>query len=107
MWKIARRPASRVALLAVGLAAGATAVVAGPAAPAAASVPGIQVVTVPSASNSTDKTVTARCPAGKKVIDAGGYIDGGNGKVTMDDVFPDQNLDFVNVTGLENDPTTA
>jgi hypothetical protein len=106
MWKIARRPASRVALFAVGLAAGATAVVAGPAAPAAATIPGIEVVTARSATDSYDKTVTVHCPDGKKVVDAGGYIEGGDGQVTIDDIYPDQNLNYVNVTGLENDSTS-
>ena len=38
------------------------------------------------------------------MIDAGGYIETGSGKVTLDDVFPDAALNFVNVTGLETEP---
>jgi len=103
MWKVARRPVSRVGLLTLAIVAGTAGSLAGPAAPAAASVPGLKVVDVQSAWTSDDKTVTARCPAGKKVIDAGGSIGTGFGKVTMDDVFPDPTMSFVNVTGLETD----
>jgi hypothetical protein len=103
MWKVARRPVSWVGLLAVAFVAGAAASLAGPAAPAAASVLKIQYVTGGSARSSTDKTVTVSCPKGTKVIDAGGLAVNGRGQVTLDDVFPDPNLNFVNATGLEND----
>ncbi len=106
MWTLARRPVSPLALLTVVLAAAGTGALISPVA-AAAAVPGIVVRTVQSPLDSYDKTATVTCPTGKKVIDAGGYIEGGGGKVTMDDVFPDQNLDFVNVTGLETDPYTG
>jgi hypothetical protein len=101
MWTVARR----IGLFAVALTAGSTGLLAGPAAASAATVPGIQVVESWSYRTSADKTVTVHCPAGKKVIDAGGLTSGGYGQVTMDDVFPDQDLNFVNVTGLETDPT--
>jgi hypothetical protein len=106
MWKVAGRPLLRVGQFAVVLTAGSAGLLAGPAVAAmaaAASVPGLEVVTAQGTYNSDDKTVTVHCPAGKKVIDAGGYIVAGFGKVTMDDVFPDPGLDFVNVTGLETD----
>jgi hypothetical protein len=103
MWKVTRRPVSWVGLLAVAFVAGSVGSLAGPAAPAAAAVPGLLVVDVQSAWTSDNKTVTVHCPAGKKVIDAGGSIGSGFGKITMDDVFPDPNMNFVNVTGLETD----
>jgi hypothetical protein len=53
----------------------------GPVAAAAASVLGLEVVTAQGTYNSDDKTVTVHCPAGKKVIDAGGYIASGFGQV--------------------------
>jgi hypothetical protein len=89
--------------LTVTVVAGAAGALAGPAAPAAASVPGIENLVHSTLATSSDKTATITCPDGKKVIDAGGYIQGGGGKVIMDDVFPDPNLNFVNVTGLETD----
>jgi hypothetical protein len=104
MWKIARRAAALAPLLAVAAAAGVVDVLTGPAAPAeAASVPGIEQLIHTTLTNSDDKTATIACPPGKKVIDAGGAIEGGDGRVVMDDVFPDAGLRFVNVTGLETD----
>jgi hypothetical protein len=101
---------SWVGLLAVAFVAGAAGSLAapavslaGPAAPAAASVLKIQYVTGVSARSSTDKTVIVSCPKETKVIDAGGLLADGSGEVTLDDVFPDPNLNFVNATGLEND----
>jgi hypothetical protein len=99
MWKIL----CRVGLLALVVAAGTTGSLAGAATPAAASVPGIAVYTNESPLDSYDKTVTVKCPDDKKVIDAGGYIEDGDGKVILDDVFPDPNLGFVDVTGKETD----
>ena len=97
------RKIMHVGFVAVALGAGLVGIVAGPAAPASASVPGITVETAQSPNDSYDKTVTVRCPSGKKVIDAGGYIENGGGKVTLDDIFPDPDLNFVNATGLETD----
>jgi hypothetical protein len=94
----------RIGLVAVMVTAGPAIVLVGSTTPAAAaSVPGITVVYQDSATDSNDKTVTAKCPNGTKVMDAGGYVDSGGGKVTLDDVFPDPDLNFVNVTGLETD----
>jgi hypothetical protein len=107
MLQVARRPGALAGLFAVavtvGMAGGAAGALAGPAAPAAASVPGIETIFRMSATNSSDKTVTATCPKGKEVIDAGGQVVYGHGKVIMDDVFPDPGQKFVNVTGLETD----
>ena len=103
MVKIVRRPWAFAGLLALTAAAG----IVGPAAPAAAAVPGIEMVSNSGLYNSYDKTTTVNCPKGKKVIDAGGYLDTFSGKVIMDDVFPDPNLNFVNVTGLETDSYSA
>jgi hypothetical protein len=103
MWKLARRPAALAGLFAVAVTVGTAGGLVGPAAPAAASVPGFETRVHLTLNNSDDKTATATCPEGKKVIDAGGYIDASYGKVIMDDVFPAPGLNFVNVTGLETD----
>jgi hypothetical protein len=103
MRNVARRPLALTGLFAVAVSAGMAGVLVGPAAPAAASARGIETLIHSTLATSYDKTATINCPAGKKVIDAGGRVEFGSGKVIMDDVFPDPNLNFVNVTGLETD----
>ena len=103
MWKGARRPAALAGLFAVAVSAGMAGALAGPATPAAASGLGIENFIRQSPVNSDDKTATITCPKGERVIDAGGSIEYGDGKVVMDDVFPDPGLTFVNATGLETD----
>lgn len=75
------------------------------AAPASAAViTGVVKVELESADNSnTAKSVTVECPDGKKVINAGGYITDGGGSVAMDDIFPNEALTSVTVTGKETD----
>jgi hypothetical protein len=59
------------------------------ASPASAAVPGLQIVTAQSASNSVSpKSATATCPANKRVIGAGAEINGGLGDVVIDDLRP-------------------
>jgi len=105
MVKDGRRTAPRPGLFAFGLTAAMVGSLAGPVAtprePTVISLPGIEVVAIPSFLSSADKMATAECPDGKKVIDAGGSIVTGNGRVAIDDVIPDADLNFVNVTGLE------
>lgn len=65
---------------------------------------GLVKVEAPSANNSAmAKGVTVTCPAGKRLINAGGYIVGGGGKVGMDDIYPDLVANSVTVTGKETD----
>ena len=112
MVKDGRRTAPRPGLFAIGLTAAMVGSLASPEAraresarePAVASLPGIEVVAIPSFLSSADKMATAECPEGKKVIDAGGSIVTGSGQVAIDDVIPDAGLNFVNVTGLETGP---
>ena len=54
-----------------------------------------------STSNWSNKSVTATCPAGKKVIGSGFDTSAGNGQVVIDDVRPDAALSGVTVQGLE------
>src|SRR5690349_15801654 len=103
MWKFTRRSRSQVGLAVAVAAAAVLLPITGAPTPAAAAVSGITVESADSPLDSYDKTVTVACKNGKKVIDAGGYIEGGGGKVSMDDVFPSEDLSSVNVTGLESD----
>jgi hypothetical protein len=69
---------------------------------------GLQLVapapTTPKASN---QYTTARCPAGKKVLGAGGELIGANGRIVMRGVSPDFNLGSVGVGSHEDaDPTS-
>ena len=50
-----------------------------------------------SASNSANKSATVSCPAGKKVLSAGGDVTPGNGDVLIDDVRPSADLQSVTV----------
>jgi hypothetical protein len=98
-----RRPRNRAALFAVAITAGGLIPLVTTATPASASVPGLYRVSVTSEPSSSNKFATARCPHDRKLINAGGYITGGGGKVAMDDKFPDPDLNYVNVLGLETD----
>jgi hypothetical protein len=66
-----------------------------------------------SASSSVDsssvKSVTASCPAGKRVVGAGGSIGvlSGDGQVVMDDLRPNPTLTSVTVQGVEDETGLA
>jgi hypothetical protein len=71
-------------------------------------VPGLERIAVQSATNSANgKTATAACPAGKRLLGAGGDIVGAPGQVEMDDIIPNASLTSVNVRGLEDQNGTA
>ncbi|HYN92303.1 MAG TPA: hypothetical protein VES42_00435 [Pilimelia sp.] len=94
---------STVLLAAASLAGlGASFAVTGPA--AAVPISGVVRAELESPDNAVDKSVIVACPAGKKVINAGGYITAGNGSVAMDDIYPDETLSTVKVSGRETDP---
>jgi hypothetical protein len=58
--------------------------------------------------SSRDKSATATCSPGKRVVGAGSEIGGGGGQVVMDDLRPNAALDSVTVTGFEDgDGTTG
>jgi hypothetical protein len=67
----------------------------------AGAVTGRTLVTVTSISDSNNKSVTAECPAGKKVIGSGGQILSGRGQVHITDMIPSANLTSVTVGGGE------
>lgn len=77
------------------------------AAPAAAAVPGLQVVSVTGAFDSaTLKSVTATCPTGKRVVGTGFHLLGAQGDVVLDDVRPTATSVVVSA-GEDQDGTTA
>lgn len=63
--------------------------------------PGLERVSATSASNSSNKSVTATCSAGKKLVGLGGEISGGSGEVVIDDYTPSEFLTSATVTGNE------
>jgi hypothetical protein len=65
--------------------------------------PGLEVVSNVSPSNSSGKNVTAPCPAGKRVVGAGGELTNGAGQVVLDDVAPNAALTGVTATGVEDE----
>jgi hypothetical protein len=64
--------------------------------------PGQQLVTTTSESNSRNKHATAACPAGKRVIGTGGQILSGAGEVSIQYMVPDAGLTRVHVRGVED-----
>jgi hypothetical protein len=66
----------------------------------------LQLVSARSPSNSSDaKSVMVNCPSGKRVVGAGGRVNGVTGKTLLDEITP---LDtFVNVVGLETGGGTS
>jgi hypothetical protein len=101
-----RRWAAIVVAALTGLTGGSIAAVAPVAVgPAAAAVPGLVAVDATLASSIDPvQSVTVSCPGNKKLISAGGYITGGVGAVTIDDIYPNPAENSVTVTGMETDP---
>jgi hypothetical protein len=80
-----RRIMACISFCLLGLAATIT-VLAGPA---SAAVPGLQIVSATSATNSiSPKRALATCPAGKVVVGTGAELTGGLGDVVIDDLVP-------------------
>ena len=76
------------------------------AAPAHAAVPGLEVVTAHSVTNSAStKTVTATCPAGTKVTGTAGYVTNGAGEVRVTKQVP--STSSVTVAAAEDDTGKA
>ena len=65
--------------------------------------PGLQRVSATSALNSSNKSVTATCPVGKRVLGAGADINAGNGQVLFDDIRPNAALTAVIVQAVEDE----
>jgi hypothetical protein len=68
---------------------------------------GLVRVAATSPLNSSNKSVTATCPAGKRVLGTGADINAGNGQVGIDDMRPDPGLTAVTVQALEDETGQA
>src|SRR5450755_3930654 len=70
----------------------------------AAAAPGLErVYSPPHAPDSTrSKSATATCPAGKRVVGAGGELIAANGRIVMSRITPDRALTRVTVVSLED-----
>jgi hypothetical protein len=69
--------------------------------------PGLELVSAPSATDSVAKAVVASCPAGKRVLGAGGEITGGGGQALLKVVLPDAGLTSVTARGREDQNGTT
>lgn len=77
------------------------------AGPAQAAVVGLQRITLPaSPSNSSNKGTTVSCPAGKKVLGAGGDTTPGGGEVLIEAIRPSADLKQVTVNAAEDQTQT-
>jgi hypothetical protein len=65
--------------------------------------PGLEIVSPSSPNDSTDKSVNAGCPTGKRVVGAGGEIANGAGQVVLDAAVPFSDLTAVAATGFEDE----
>jgi hypothetical protein len=65
--------------------------------------PGLERVSATSPLNSSNKLVTATCPAGKRVLGAGADINSFNGQVILDDLRPNAALTSVTANALEDE----
>jgi len=73
-----------------------------------AALPGLQRVAATSATDSaTNKSVTATCPTGKKVVGTGHEIANGKGQVLLDDVVPSSDLTSVRAEAFEDQDGTT
>jgi hypothetical protein len=69
---------------------------------------GLELVAATSPTNSSDKSVIARCPGTKRVLGTGGELAGAPRQVSLNDIVPGAELGSVTVQGLEDgDGTTA
>ncbi len=70
--------------------------------------PGLQRVAATSPTDSaTNKSVTAACPTGKKVVGTGHEIVNGKGQVLLDDVVPSPDLTSVRAEAFEDQDGTT
>jgi hypothetical protein len=68
--------------------------------------PGLKRIPATSPTNSSNKTVTATCPAGKRLLGAGADISGGGSEVVVQDIRVDS-LTGVTAQGVEDQDGTA
>ena len=69
--------------------------------------PGLVRVAVTSASTSADKSVSAACPSGTRLLGTGGEIINGGGQVALNDVIPGSGLQTATVRAMEDQNGTT
>jgi hypothetical protein len=67
---------------------------------------GLERVAATSPTNSTNKSVVARCPTGKRLLGTGGELTGAPRQVSLNDIVPGAELGAVTVFALEDDDGT-
>jgi hypothetical protein len=82
-------------------------VLAGLGGSASAAITGLERVSATSPFNSSNKSVTATCPSGKRVVGAGGQLGVEEGQVVLGFVRPDAALNAVTAQGREDENGTA
>jgi len=65
-------------------------------------VPGLEIVSTTSASTSSNKQVTATCPAGKRLLTTGWSLGDSDGEVFLNAVSQAADLSGVSITGMED-----
>ena len=100
----ARRAPTRHSISILGVAA--VLVLAGPVGQADAVVTGLVRVAPFTATTSADKSLTATCPAGTRVIGPGGDTTPGNGRVLLNRIRPDASLTSVTLHANEDEVGT-
>ena len=78
-----------------------------PAAPAQASFTGLERIGPFTATTSAAKSVTATCPAGKRIVGLGGDTTPGNGRVLIDRIRPSADLTSVTLHANEDQAGTT
>lgn len=74
---------------------------------ASAALVGLERLSPASATNSQNKSVTATCPAGKRILGAGGDVTPGLGEVLIDRIRPSADLRSVTVNAVEDETRTT
>ena len=64
---------------------------------------GLELVTATSPSSSSNKSVTATCPSGKRLLGSGAELTGARGQVILDGLMPNPGLTAVAVNALEDE----
>jgi len=68
---------------------------------------GLERVVAVSPSEIPNKSVTATCPTGKRVLGTGGELAGADGRVVLDGIVPDGELRSVTANGVKDETGVA
>lgn len=73
----------------------------------AAPVPGLELIPATTGPSASNQNAVATCPAGKRVVGAGGELIAANGRIVMSRITPDRALTRVTVVSLEDAAPTV